>query len=131
MGENEAFSNEFGAVYPDRIVVQSKKSWFGGGSREELPIRHVTSVRHETTRALVGGIICLALGLVGLASGSTAGMGIGVLVGAYGVLLLVGWPKVSVNTAGNDLQVMTGTFLQKDAAEQYVAAVKKVLFAKP
>jgi len=130
MSESGSFSNEFGAVYPDRIVVNAKKSWFGGGSREELPIRHVTSVRHETSRNVLGGVVCLLIALAGFYSASGGGIFVGLLVGAFGIVLLLGWPKVSVNTAGNDLQIMTGTFLQKDAAEQYVSAVKKVLFAK-
>jgi hypothetical protein len=130
MSESGTFSNEFGEVYPDRIVVNSKKGWFGGGSREELPIRHVTSVRLETNRSVVGGIVCVLLALVALSSGTGAFMLVGLIIGAFGVVLLIGWPKISVNTAGNDLQIMTGTLLQKDAAGQYVAAVKKALFAK-
>ncbi|MBS0472650.1 MAG: hypothetical protein JSR60_16370 [Proteobacteria bacterium] len=131
MSEGNQFSNEFGAVFPDRIVVCSKKSWFSGGSQEDLPLRHVTSIRMETSRNIFGGIVLLLIGLASLSSGSGGVMLVGLVLGALGVILLIGWPKVSVNTAGNDLQVMTGTFLQKDAAQQYVSAVKKALFAKP
>jgi hypothetical protein len=48
-----------------------------------------------------------------------------------GVVLLLGWPAVTINTAGNDLRRMTGTIFSKPAAEAYVAAVRKALFAKP
>jgi len=131
VGDTSSFSNEFGEVFPDRIVVYSKKSWFGGGSREDLPIRHVTSVRFETARSVVTGIILVLLGLASFGSGSGGVIFAGLLLIALGVVLLMGWPKVCVNTSGNDLQIMTGTFLQRQAAEQYVAEVKKALFAKP
>jgi len=131
MSDQSSFSNEFGAVYPDRIVVRAKKTWFAGGSQEDLPIRHVTSVRIETSRNTLGGIILLLIGLASFSSGSGGVIVVGIIFAALGIILLIGWPKVSVNTAGNDLQIMTGTILQKDAAEQYVAAVKKALFARP
>lgn len=126
----QSFSNEFGAVYADRIALYAKKGWFGGGVLEELPIRHVTSVRIETSRSVVGGIILVLVGLALFAAG-TAGFIVGLPLVAIGVVLLLGWPVVTLNTAGNDLCRMSGTFLSKPAAEAYVAAVKKALFAKP
>lgn len=124
------FSNEFGAVFADRIAFNAKKGWFGGGSTEELPIRHVTSVRMETSRKTVLGVI---LGLVGLALLVTQSPGpvvVGLLLLAFGAVLLMGWPQVTVNTSGNDLRVASGGFWQKDQAEAFVSAVKKVLFDK-
>jgi hypothetical protein len=49
------FSNGFGSVYNNRVEFIAKKRWWSGGSHEELPLRHVTSVRVETTRSIVGG----------------------------------------------------------------------------
>jgi len=46
------FSNEFGTVTKDRVTYFRKKGWFSGGSREDVPIRHVTSVRYEKTRSI-------------------------------------------------------------------------------
>lgn len=125
------FSNEFGSVSSDRISIRAKKSWFGGGVEEELPIRHITSVRLETSRNVVGGIILVLLALAALYSGTGPGIMIGLILVALAALLLVGWPAVTVNTAGNDRHRMTGTIFQKQAAEAYVAAVKRSLFAKP
>jgi len=126
----QPFSNEFGAVQSDRIALYAKKSWFGGGSLEELPIRHVTSVRLETSRSVVGGILLMLVGLGALSLGGGA-IVVGPILAALGVVLLLGWPAVTINTAGNDLRRMTGTIFSKPAAEAYVAAVRKALFAKP
>jgi hypothetical protein len=126
----QPFSNEFGAVQPDRIALYARKSWFGGGSLEELPIRHVTSVRLETSRSVVGGILLVLIGLGALYMGG-GGIVVGLILAALGVVLLLGWPAVTINTAGNDLRRMTGTIFSKPAAEAYVAAVRKALFAKP
>jgi hypothetical protein len=124
----QPFSNEFGAVQSDRIALYAKKSWFGG--LEELPIRHVTSVRLETSRSVVGGILLMLVGLGALSLGGGA-IVVGLILAALGVVLLLGWPAVTINTAGNDLRRMTGTIFSKPAAEAYVAAVRKALFAKP
>ena len=126
----QSFSNEFGDVQADRIALYAKKSWFGGGSREELPIRHVTSVRLETSRSIFGGILLLIIGL-GAAYAGGGGIVVGLILAALGIVLLLGWPVVTINTAGNDLRRMTGTIFQRSAAEDYVAAVRKALFAKP
>ncbi|HEX3942794.1 MAG TPA: hypothetical protein VHW69_01785 [Rhizomicrobium sp.] len=126
----QAFSNEFGAVQSDRIALYAKKSWFGGGSLEELPIRHVTSVRLETSRSVFGSILLLIIGLGALYVGG-GGIVVGLILAALGVVLLLGWPAVTINTAGNDLRRMTGTIFSKPAAEAYVTAVRKALFAKP
>jgi len=126
-----AFSNEFGSVYSDRVGFYAKKGWFGGGVLEELPIRHVTSVRLETNRSVVLGVILVLVGLAALSTGSGGAMLFGVILIAIGVLQLIGWPKVTINTSGNDLRSSTGGIWQKSNAEQFVAAVRKSLFDKP
>jgi hypothetical protein len=125
------FSNEFGSVHSDRISFYAKKSWFGGGVLEDLPIRHVTSVRFEMTRNVLWGVVLGVVGLALLSSGSGGGILVGLILLAAGVLMLIGWPAVTINTAGNDLRRATGTFLQKEAAEAFTSAVKQALFAKP
>lgn len=132
MSEAPVFSNEFGSVHSDRIAFNAKKSWFSGGISEDLPIRHVTSVRSETTRSPVIGILVALAGLAALSSGGGGGtMVVGIILLAIGVLLLLGWPTVTINTSGNDLRKASGGIWQKAAAEEFVSAVKKSLFAKP
>jgi hypothetical protein len=125
------FTNEFGAVYTDRVAFYAKKGWFGGGVLEELPIRHVTSVRLETTRNVVGGVILVLVGLLLLYNGSGGMMLAGVIAAALGVLMLIGWPAVTINTAGNDLRRSTGGVWQQSNANAFVGAVRKALFDKP
>ena len=125
------FENEFGAVYSDRIAFYAKKGWFAGGVLEELPIRHVTSVRLETSRNAIGGVVLALIGLGLFSSGSGGAMLIGAIALAVGILLLIGWPAVTINTAGNDLRRSTGGVWQKTNAEEFVAAVRKALFDKP
>ena len=125
------YDNEFGAVYSDRIAFRAKKGWFSGGVLEELPTRHITSVRVETTRKLFLGLILVFLGL-GLLSVGTAGAVIfGLLFVVFGVLLVIGWPVVTINTAGNDLRKASGGIWQKGNAEEFAVAVRKALFDKP
>jgi hypothetical protein len=126
-----SFSNEFGSVYSDRVGFYASKGWFGGGRLEELPIRHVTSVRLETTRKPILGIVLILAGLACFASGNGAAIGVGVFLAIVGVLQLIGWPQVTINTAGNDLRSSTGGVWQKANAEAFVGAVRKALFDKP
>jgi hypothetical protein len=124
------FSNEFGTVYSDRVAFYAKKGWFGGGVLEELPVRHITSIRIETTRKAVLGVILCLVGLAMFSVGNQAII-VGLCLLAIGVLLLLGWPAVTINTAGGDLRRSSGGFWQKGAAEDFVAAVRKALFDKP
>jgi len=125
------FENEFGAVYVDRIAFRDKKGWFGGGVVEELPIRHVTSVRLETSRNIFGGVVLVLIGFGLFSSGSGGAMLAGAIALGIGALFLLGWPAVTINTAGNDLRRSTGGVWQKTNAEDFVAAVRKTLFDKP
>lgn len=122
-------SNEFGTVYTDRVGFYSQKGWFGGGSQEELPMRHITSVRLDITRHVIWGAILVLVGLAAF-SAKGAGIAVGILLVLWGALLLWGSPSVRVNTAGNDLRPARGLPWQRPAAEAYVAAVRKALFEK-
>ena len=121
-------SNEFGTIYKDRVSFNSKKGWFSGGTSEDLPMRHVTSVRLETKRNIVGGIIVAVVGLLLLVGLEGAGKIGGLILLAWAVLMLVGSPKVVLNTAGGDLRPAIGAPWNKSAAEAFVSAVKRALF---
>jgi hypothetical protein len=115
-------NNVFGTVSDKRVVYFRKKSWFSGGSREDVPLRHVTSVRVEKTRSIIWGIIFIVIGLF------TIYFVVGVIPLAIGVLLLWGSPTVVVNTAGGDLSAAKGWPWQKKDAEEFVEALRKQLF---
>ena len=127
--EQTFVENEFGTVTSRRVVYFRKKGWFSGGSREDIPLQHVTSVRLETSRNILGGILSLAFGVALLAGGSGA-MLLGVLLIALAVLLLWGSPKVVVNTACLDLNAAKGFPWKRPEATSFVEALRKQLFNK-
>ena len=130
MSSSASFTNEFGSVYSDRVAFNDKKGWFGGGSEEELPIRHVTSVKMETTRRPILGVILVLVGFTCFSAGSAGTILGGIVAMLLGVLMIIGWPTVTINTAGNDLRRATGGAWQKAEAQAFVAAVRKSLFDK-
>ena len=123
----ETFSNEFGSVYADRVSFNIKKGWFGGGSVEDLPMRHITSVRAEVTRSPVLGAILALIGLACVLQGG-GGLVIGAVLLAVGIALLLGRPSVTINTAGNDLRRSNGSIFQREAGTEFAAALRGALF---
>jgi hypothetical protein len=126
MATSLIFRNGFGEVMPDRIVFNVKKSLFSGSIREDFPVRHITSVRYETKRSPISGII---LGLVGLVL-LKASFIIAIIVLAISALLLFGTPSVSINSAGGERRVSVGSPFSGADAQRYVEAVREALFAK-
>lgn len=130
MGTNEQtfISNAFGTVTDKRVIYRAERGWFGGGSREDIPINHVTSVRLETSRSVFLGVLLLLIGLALLVSPTGGGMLLGVLVLAVAVLVLWGSPAVAVNTAGQDRKAAKGAPWQKGEANAFVEALRSQLF---
>jgi len=90
-------SNEFGSVYADRVGFYAKKGWFGGGVLEELPIRHVTSVRFETSRNWVLGVVLALIGIFALAMPRGEGILGAAILFVMALFVLWGSPKVTLN----------------------------------
>ncbi len=124
-GGPAAFSNNFGEVLPDRVVFNVRKSLFGGSIREDLPVKHITSVRYETQRWPVWGVV---LGLIGLVMFSTDAAIVGIILIGVAILLIAGVPAVTINTAGGDRRVSLGRPFQTGEAEAYAAAVRDSVF---
>lgn len=122
------FSNNFGEVHNDRITFYVKKNFFAGRVREDYPIRHITSIRAETTRSVGAGIVMMLIGLVLFAVGGAAVV-LGFIFIAIGVLLLIGAPSVAITTAGGERQLSIGAPLQFAAADEFARAVRERLFA--
>ena len=125
---NPYFSNGFGAVFNNRVEFKAKKRWWSGGSNEELPLRHVTSVRVESSRSIVGGILLLIVALGLLATGEAGLMLFGLVLGALALLLLIGHPSVRINTAGQDTRNIAGAPGSNSEAEKFVAAIGEKLY---
>ncbi len=122
--------NGFGTVTNKRVIYFREKTWFKGGSREDIPLQHVTSVRLDTKRNIFGGIFLLLVGLGLLSSGDGTGMIFGIVVTAFAALLLWGSPAVVVNTSGGDLNAAKGFPWQRGDANSFVQELHKQLFAK-
>ncbi len=122
------FSNAFGSVFNNRVEFKAKKRWWSGGSHEELPLRHVTSVRVETSRSIVGGILLLIVGLGLLSTGEVGVMVVGLIFGALALLLLIWHPTVRINTAGQDIRNIPGAPGSNSEAERFVAAIGAKLY---
>ena len=115
----------FGTVTNNRVIYFRNKGWFRGGSREDVPLKHVTSVRFEKTRHIALAIILILIGLFGLQPDVKF---IGIIPLSIGILLIIGSPTVVVNTAGGDLTSMKGFPWQAKCANEFVVALRKQLF---
>jgi hypothetical protein len=123
VSENAVFQNMFGHVTHDRITFKSIKPWRRGDhSQEDIPLRHVTSIRVETTRHLFGGLFLALVGLLLLR------FGIGIIPLAWGIIRIWGYPTVSINTAGHDLRPSQALPWQTKEANDFAVEVRKQLF---
>lgn len=129
IGEQNVTATAFGTVSNKRVVFHTKKSLFGGRAQEDLPMRHITSVRVETVRHWIWGLLFGLLGLAMLAGPGGAKL-LGLIVLAFALLLFWGWPKVVVNTAGGDLRPSVGLPWTRDEAERFVGALRQQLLAR-
>jgi hypothetical protein len=127
MAENGVVT-AYGTVMHDRVVYNARKGWFSGRSNETISMRHVTSVRIETSRHVVWGVIFGLIGLFVLTGAPTAAKIIGLIPLALAVLLLWGSPRVVLNTAGGDLRPSIGFPWTRPEAERFVTALRRVLF---
>ncbi len=97
---------------------------------EELPMRHVTSVKLETHRNVVGGAFCAVVALACFAGHTGGVIIIGLLFIGLAILAFWGSPRVRLNTAGGDLRPARGAPWQRASAQAFVNAVRTALFAE-
>lgn len=128
-GEQTFVANSYGTVTSKRVIYFRSKSWFSGGSREDIPLQHVTSVRLDTSRSILGGILLLLIGLGCLPAGGGTTVA-GVVVLAFAVLMFMGSPSVVVNTAGRDLNAAKGAPWTRGEANAFVEALRHQMFNK-
>jgi hypothetical protein len=119
----------FGTVTNKRVIYNRARGWFSGGSREDIPLAHVTSVRIDIKRHLLWGILLVIIGLpMALAPGGGAGAQVvGAVLVAIAVLVLWGSPTVHVNTAGQDKNRASGFPWQREQATSFVEAIRQQL----
>src|SRR6185312_4086986 len=87
----------FGTVTNKRVIYNRARGWFSGGSREDIPLAHVTSVRIDIKRHLLAGILLAIIGLpMALAGGGALVQVAGAVLVGIAVLILWGSPTVHV-----------------------------------
>jgi hypothetical protein len=122
--EQTIIDNGFGIVTNKRVTYMAQKNWFGGGSREDVPIKQVVSVREETSRSIFLGLFCITVGLAWLT------ILVGIIPLVFGILLLWGSPRVNVITAGGTSSPVTGWPWQKELANDFAKALRSQLFSE-
>jgi hypothetical protein len=115
----------FGTVTNKRVIYNRSRGWFSGGSREDIALAHVTSVRIDTTRHLLWGILLLLIGLSLLGAQTINGNLAGIGCAAMAVLLLWGSPTVYVNTAGQDRNRASSWPWHRQQAAEFVEAIRQ------
>ena len=125
--EQTFVENPFGTVTNKRVIYYRAKGWFSGGSREDIPLQHVTSVRLDVMRSVVLGILLLLVGFALLAADGGFKL-FGIILLVLAVFMLWGSPAVVVNTAGRDLNAAKGLPWQRGEANAFVDALRAQLF---
>lgn len=125
ISEQTLVTSIFGTVTSKRVIYNRSRGWFSGGSREDIALAHVTSVRIDTTRHLLLGILLLLVGLTLLGAQNANGVLAGVASFALAVLLLWGSPTVYVNTAGQDRNRATSWPWHREQAAEFVEAIRQ------
>lgn len=126
MAQEEKNVSTFGVVTSDRLIYNARRGWFGEGSQEDIPLRHVTSVKLEIRRHRGFGIVLVLVALACQAAGPIGTL-IAIVPLAFAVLLLWGSPLVRVNTAEGNLPAASGLPWTRPEAEWFVAAVNRRL----
>jgi hypothetical protein len=126
--EQTFVQNPFGTVTSKRVIFFRAKGWLSGGSREDIPLQHVTSVRLDVARSIVVGILLMLIGMSATTAGGTLPVLIGLVMIVFGALLVWGSPAVVVNTAGRDLNAAKGWPWTRGQANAFVDALRGQLF---
>jgi len=124
--EQTIASGIFGTVTSKRVIYNSKRGWFSGGAREDIPLKHVTSVRFTIARSVLAGILFVMVGpiLMFYPDGGALAAVAGLALLALAVLSFWGSPSVAVNTAGRDASSATGLPWQRKDAAEFVDAIR-------
>ena len=126
--ETQVLENQFGLVTSKRITYPAGKGIFSRGSREDVPLKHVTSVRVEKKRSVKLGLVVGLVALVCLYIGGAVAIGVGLVALAVAVFAFLGKTQIQINTAGGDLAVMKVGPLERSQAEEFAKAVRGQLF---
>ncbi len=127
----------FGVVTTERVIFSSGMNFWRGGTRTDVPIKHITSVGHDVKKSALKGIgIILFWVLLILFVTAIAGplviilLLIAVFRIAKGIYLIKGYPTITLNTSGQDKNKMVGKPKEKKDGEIFTTELRNVLFKK-
>ena len=127
--EQVFIENEFGTITNKRVIYYRAKGWFSDGSREDIPLQQVTSVRVGISRSVFVGTLFVLVSLALLGADGDA-IVLGVLFFTVAFLLMWGSPTVVVKTSGRHLKAAKGLPWQRQSADDFAEALRQQLFDK-
>lgn len=122
VSEKIVIDNMFGVVTNKRVTYFANKSWFGGGSREDVPLKQVVSVRYEIQRRLFMGLFLTVVGIAWIREI------FGIIPLLFGILFLWGSPRVNVVTSGGTATPVIGWPWQRKQASDFSQSLRRQLF---
>lgn len=124
-GEKIIWEGDIGAVTDRRVIYVLERRLLKliplSKSVESIPLRHVTSVKMDSTRNTAMGILLIALGIITLI------VGIGLILLVAGIVMLIGENFVAINTTGGDKRKVRA---KKEVGSQFVAAINSAIFSQ-
>ncbi len=120
---------KFGNVSDRRLQYQAKKGWISGGTQEDIPLRHVTSVTLTISRRPFVSIFFTIVAIAIMTNAANAlGVVIGLLVLLVAVLHMWGSPTITVNTSGPGPRKSSGLPWEREEAKTFTQALRNQLF---
>lgn len=127
-------SNQFGTISAKQVIFLSQKGLFRSGSREEIPLKQIVSVRFYRQKsfviAILGGLgILLPFVINALFSGSLIAKLSGLIVLVVGVWIayvgIAGIPTVVITQAGGTVNQASGWPKDKSEAKAFALVLRQ------
>jgi hypothetical protein len=132
--EQEVLSNKFGTITEKQITFLSDKDLFKNGSREEMPLRQVVSVRFYQQKsfiAIITGILGILFSLAGvtLLRGNLVTLTIAALIITLCVWIaylgIAGFPTVAITTAEGKITHAKGWPNDRSEAKAFALVLRE------
>ena len=127
-GETVIASTPFGEVTTKRVTFQTKKGLLSGGRREDIPIRHITSVTVATYRRIKAALFLALVGIIVVAAAPGAAKVIGVLVILLAIFMVWGTPIVLLHATGGETRGAKGWQWMRGQAHEFTTALRNEMF---
>lgn len=136
--EQEVLSNKFGTITDKRLIFLSKKDLFQNGTREEMTLKQVVSVRFYQQKSFVailsGSIgILFSIAVVSLLPSNLVALMSGLLLIALCVWIayigIAGFPTVAITTKEGKTTHATGWPNDKSEAKAFALVLREKIGA--